>query len=424
MRSLALLFCALLLGATAAAHADSLAELRLPSSTIPGCVNDWGPLGTGSGVAESTCEGKAAAEWNEHAAAVNAARDTLANAANWPDKTAPLAVIGALDACAAAADAMARLYRPTPAAPHDDAAVVAWMRAWLEPSKLPIPVTIGDGFRTLATGLEKPGLRHQERNTLYGEAAMFASRESALAAERGAEVERQTDKATRAAHLAALKAAGNAEARHPQPDIGAAIAAAAGPDHPAIAAQQTAALEHALTADPGQGDYRARTRRAFAAIPDVLIGITAIALILVVVGFRRLVDRLGIRGAMGVSLLLLVALPLSWLPLALLHAVTGWPGGWLGCRCSGRRLRSWRSAERVARPRALLSRRAYPDLRPNRRRQRHWRRDPEPNRLPGIRLCPRPEGRELCGHRPRPPGSGTGCLPDRPVCDPATPVIR
>jgi hypothetical protein len=36
MRSLALLFCALLLGAAAAAHADSLSDLRRPSSTIPG----------------------------------------------------------------------------------------------------------------------------------------------------------------------------------------------------------------------------------------------------------------------------------------------------------------------------------------------------------------------------------------------------
>ena len=54
-------------------------------------------------------------------------------------------------------------------------------------------------------------------------------------------------------------------------------------------------------------------------------------MILVVVGFRRLVDRLGTKGAVGFSLPLLVALPASWLPLALLHAVTGWPGAmWLG----------------------------------------------------------------------------------------------
>jgi hypothetical protein len=191
---------------------------------IPGCVNDWGPLGTGSGVAEPTCEGKAAlAEWNKHAAAISAASETLARAANSPDKTAPLVIIDTLDACAAAVDAMARLYRPAPSSPHDDAAVLAWMRNWLEQSKLPSPVTIGDGFRTLAGALARPGLRRQERNTLYGLAAIFASRESTLAAERGAEVEHKTDDAVRAAHLAALKAAENAEAGHPQPDAGTAI---------------------------------------------------------------------------------------------------------------------------------------------------------------------------------------------------------
>jgi hypothetical protein len=126
MRSLALLLCTLLLGAAAAAHADSLADLRRPSSTVPGCVNDWWPLGTGAGMTQPTCEGKAArAEWNEHAAAINAARDILARAANAPDKAAPLAVIDALEACGAAADAMARPYRPAPAAPHDDAAELA-----------------------------------------------------------------------------------------------------------------------------------------------------------------------------------------------------------------------------------------------------------------------------------------------------------
>ena len=332
MRSLALLFCALLLGATAAARADSLADLRLPSSTVPGCVNHWGPFGTGSGIAEPTCEGKAArAEWNEHATAINAASDILARAANFPDEAAPLAIIGALDACAAAVDAMARLYHPAPSAPHDDAAVVAWMRTSLEQAKLPSPVTIGDGFRAVATGLARPGLRHQERNTLYGLAAMFASRESVLAAERGAEVERRTDNAVRAAHFAALKAAENAESGHPQRDAGTAIAAAAGPGHPALAQRQTAQLVQSLAAHPDQGRYRARTARALAAIPGTLLGILGLAVILMVVGFRRLVDRLGTRGAVGFSLLLLVALPVSWLPLALLHAVTGWPGAmWLG----------------------------------------------------------------------------------------------
>ena len=72
MRCLAMLACALLLGATTV-HADLLSDLRRPSSTIPGCVNDWGPLGTGAGVARPTCEGKAAlAEWNGYTSAKSA----------------------------------------------------------------------------------------------------------------------------------------------------------------------------------------------------------------------------------------------------------------------------------------------------------------------------------------------------------------
>lgn len=133
MRSLALLFCALLLGAAAAAHADLLSDLRRPSSTIPGCVNHWGLFGTGSGIAEPTWKAKWPwRKWNEHAAAINAASDTLARAANSPDEAAPLVIIDTFDACAAAADMMARLYRPAPSPPHDNAAVLGWMRNWLE----------------------------------------------------------------------------------------------------------------------------------------------------------------------------------------------------------------------------------------------------------------------------------------------------
>ena len=307
-------------------------SLQRQSSTVPGCVNHWGPLGTGAGVGGPTCEGMAAlAEWNQHAAAINAARDTLTNASNSPDKVAPIAVIDALDACAAAADAMARLYRPTPSAPHDDAAVLAWMRNWLAQSKLPSPVTIGDGFRALATGLARPGLRRQQRNTVYGLAAMFASRESVLAAARGAEVERRTDDAVRTTHFTAIKAAEKAEAGHSRRNAGAVIAAAARSGHPAIARRPPAQLEQPLAAHPDPGGYQARTGRAFAAIPETLIGILGLAVILVIVGFRHFVARLGIRGAAGFSLLLLVALPASWLPLALLHAVTVWPSAaWLG----------------------------------------------------------------------------------------------
>jgi hypothetical protein len=94
-------------------------------------------------------------------------------------------VIDALDACVAAEDVMARLYRPIPSAPHDDAAVLASMRNWFAQSKSPSPVTRDDGFRAVAADLARRGPRRRERTTLCDLAAIFASRESTLAAERG-----------------------------------------------------------------------------------------------------------------------------------------------------------------------------------------------------------------------------------------------
>jgi hypothetical protein len=105
----------------------------------------------------------------------------------------------------------------------------------------------------------------------------------------------------RAAHFAALKAAQAAGNDHPQPDAGTAIAAVAGPGHPALAQRQTPQLVHSLAAHPEQGGYQVRTTRAFAAILDIL----GVAVILVVVGFHPLADRLGTPGAVGFSLLLL-----------------------------------------------------------------------------------------------------------------------
>ena len=157
MRSLALLALALLLGAYRRLAPNSLADLRQPSSTIPGCVNDWGPLGTGSGVAEPTCEAKAAlAEWNEHAAAINPARDTLARAANsarqgghrtsssTPRRRAPPPPMRWLGSTT-------RRHRPRTSTPR------CWPGCGPGSSnrKLPIPATIGDGFRTLAAAFGK-----------------------------------------------------------------------------------------------------------------------------------------------------------------------------------------------------------------------------------------------------------------------------
>ena len=329
--ALALLLSAAVAREPAPAKAgDSVTDLRRPSSTIPGCVNDLGPLGTGSRITEPTCEGKAAlAEWNEHAAAVNTARDLVVQASNQPDRADLQAVINALHACAAAADAMTRLYHPAQPRPRGFADVLAWMRPWFERQKLPIPDSIGDGFRTLAHALGQPNILRQDRIAIYGQAVVFATRESELAAELGGDLERQTDIAVRTAHAAALEAAQAVENGRTQPDPAASIAAAAGPGHHAVAQEQIRQLNQSLAAHPNQDGYAARTGRDLAAVPNAFLWIGGIALFLVIVGFQPLAARLGPAGAVRASVGILVALPLSWLPFALLHAVTGWPDGWI-----------------------------------------------------------------------------------------------
>lgn len=75
-----------------------------------GCVNDWGPLGTGAGVVAPTCEAKATCTaWDKQAAALDAARDIVVTAADRPlDRTDPMVEDGFVrsvreSACAAVA---------------------------------------------------------------------------------------------------------------------------------------------------------------------------------------------------------------------------------------------------------------------------------------------------------------------------------
>jgi hypothetical protein len=325
MRGLLLTF-ALLISATTA-RADSLADLLKPSATIPGCINEWSALGD----VTPTCEGEQAlVEWNEHAAAITSARNAVMAAAHLPpDRTDPQAVINALNACAAAADAMVRLYTPAPNGRQDFIGVLAWMRPWFECQALPIPASVGDGLRILAEALAHPNLRPQDRVGLYRQAAVFVTRESQLAAYLGDTVLHQTDAAVNAAHRATLQAANSAENGHPEPNAAAAISAAAGPQHQTIAQEQTRQLNQSLAAHPDQGSYISRTGRALVTIPSSFFGVGGFALLVIVVSFRRVSARHGVARTMELSLRVLLALPLSWLPFALLNALTGWPdGGW------------------------------------------------------------------------------------------------
>ena len=192
-------------------------------------------------------------------------------ASNLPDRADPQAVVNALNACAAAADAMTRLYHPAQPRTRDLTDVLAWMRPWFERRKLPIPDSIGDAFRTLAHALGQPNILRQDRIAIYGQAAVFATRESELVAELGGDVEHQTDTAVRTAHTAALQAAQAVENGHRQADPGVAIAAASGPGHPDVAQEQTRQLNQSLAAHPDQDSYAAQTGRDLAAIPDAFL---------------------------------------------------------------------------------------------------------------------------------------------------------
>ncbi len=109
-----LLVLALLLSAIVA-HAETLADLRKPASSIAGCVNHWGPGGTGED-AGPTCEGKAAlAAWDTQARIIDAARDVLVRASDLPpDRAKSQVVVDALNRSAAAAHALEQLYQPGP----------------------------------------------------------------------------------------------------------------------------------------------------------------------------------------------------------------------------------------------------------------------------------------------------------------------
>jgi hypothetical protein len=96
-----------------------------------------------------------------------------------------------------------------------------------------------------------------------------------------------------------------------------------------VAREQIRQLNQSLAAHPNQDGYAARTGRDLAAVPNAFLWIGGIALFLVIVGFRPLAARLGPAGAVRASVGILVALPLSWLPFALLHVVTRWPDGWV-----------------------------------------------------------------------------------------------
>jgi hypothetical protein len=256
----------------AVARADSVADLSRPSSTIPGCLNVWNPLDPT--FSNRTCEGRAVVRsWQERATAINTARDVITVASIAPDRADKEEVLDALSTLAAAADAVASSYHPRPPLQDAFAGTLAWMRLRFETFHLPIPASLGDGYRTLSRILGNPMILKVDRNTAYDRSAVMADALSEAVTESIEPAAQDTDAAVFKAHQAAVEAARSAEiGTYNATTAAAAIAAAAGPDHAAIADGQTRILQASIASHPAQSQYASRTGRKLAAIPGGLLG--------------------------------------------------------------------------------------------------------------------------------------------------------
>ena len=330
MRSLVILVT-FLLCAHLPAHADSVVDLSQPSSTVPGCLNYWSPLD--SRFSPFTCEGKAeTARWQERQTAISNARNVITSASRDPERISVQAVIAALDTCAAASDGIATTYHPRSPSQNAFDGTLSWMRQRFEAFHLPIPDSVGDGFRILAHVLDNPRLLKVERNDAYDRAAVVASALNDAVTE-SIETARQTmDAAVFAAHQAAVEAAQQAENANYNPAASAAaIRVAAGPDHAALAEEQTRALNASVGKHPGQSHYVARAGRKLLTIPGELVGLLSVCAFFALASFKLRMVRYGFRSALEGSLLFMGAACLSWLPMAVLLSLGVLPDGiWPG----------------------------------------------------------------------------------------------
>jgi hypothetical protein len=310
---------------SARAQADTLADINRPSSTIPGCVNTWNP--TDPGFSNRTCEGQAVVQsWQERATAV------IIDASRDPDHADKETVLGALNTLAAAADAITSSYHPQPPLTDAFAATLAWMRLQFQGFHLPIPASLGDGFRTMAGILDNPMILRVDRNAVYDRSAAMAEALSEAVTESIDPEAQATDAAVFAAHQAAVAAAHSAEnGGYNAAAAAAAIVKAAGPDHAAIADGQMRILEASVASHPNQSGYRARTDRQLATIPSGLIGLLGVCLALVLISFKHRLILFGFRSAFEGSLLFMAAATFSWLPIVILLSLGLIPAGiWPG----------------------------------------------------------------------------------------------
>lgn len=232
------------------AHADSVADLSRPSSTIPGCVNTWNPTDPKYG--SRTCEGQAVARsWEEQNASINIARNVIIEASRDPRRADKETVLSALDSLAAAAESMTSTFHPKLPTQNPFATTLTWMRQQFEAFHLPVPASLGAGFRTMAKTLDDPRLLITDRNAVYDRSAAMANALSEAVSETIDAVAPETDTAVLRAHQAAVQAAQDADRGfYNAASAAAAITKAAGPDHAAIADGQFRLLQASVARRP------------------------------------------------------------------------------------------------------------------------------------------------------------------------------
>ena len=309
------------------ASADSVADLNRPSSTIPGCVNTWNPIDPKYG--SRTCEGQAAAQsWQERTTAIITARNVIIDASDDPNRADKETVLGALNMLATTADAITSTVHPRPPLTDTFAVTLAWMRQQFEAFHLPVPASLGDGFRTMASILEDPRILIVDRNAVYDRSAAMADALSEAVTESIGPDVQATDAAVLAAHQAAVSAAQDADrGDYNAESAAAAIAKAAGPDHAAIADGQFRILQASIASHPAQSGYLARTGRKLSVIPDGLFGLLAVCAFFALITFKPRMALHGFRAAFEGSLLFILAAALSWLPMVLLLSLGLIPSG-------------------------------------------------------------------------------------------------
>lgn len=310
----------LLVSAWHVAHADTLADLNQPSSTIPGCSNDW------TGVAiQNTCEAKAAVvKWQAQQNNIEMAETIVVSASDNPNAANKAQVIAALNSLATMADQITSTYHPAPPETDFYAGFLASTRFQFQQMKLPIPASLGDAFRYFVTILNNPIVLNADRNTAYDRASVVATGFNVATANTMGQIPGDVDQAVFRAHQAAIAAAKAAEypgsVKYNPEAAEASIQSAAGPDYPDIAAGQVAILNASLASHPGQGGYVAQTSRGLSIIPANLIGMLVLCLFFAGLTFPHRKAISGTRSAVEGSLLFVGAAVGSWLPVAILGA--------------------------------------------------------------------------------------------------------